>query len=192
MSKIAPLASLLTTVTVGVAALIGSAGAQTEGQTEAAKHDKPPIPSQAVAILIPTAGNDVHGIVMFEQKEEGVHVRGKITNLSPGKHGFHIHEFGDLSKADGTSAGGHYNPEGTEHGGPESETHHAGDLGNVTAGEDGVATFDHMFKFLQLHHIIGRSVVVHAGEDDLKSQPSGDAGPRVGVGVIGIAHTGDK
>jgi Cu-Zn family superoxide dismutase len=188
MSKFAPLASLASTVALGVMAMIGSAGAQTEGEAP----EKPAIPSKAVAVMIPTAGNEVHGIVMFEQQGEAVRVRGKITNLSPGEHGFHIHEFGDLSKADGTSAGGHYNPKGTAHGGPGSEEHHVGDLGNITAGEDGVASFDHTFKFLQLHHIIGRSVVVHAGKDDLESQPSGDAGPRVGVGVIGIAHTGGK
>ena len=155
----------------------------TEGHSEAVD-----VPTKAVAVLASTSGSDTRGIIMFEQKDDYVHVTGKVINLEPGKHGFHIHQFGDLTKADGTSAGGHYDPEGHDHGAP-GKSSHAGDLGNITAKDDGTAMVDIKAKDLKLHLILGRAVVVHGGEDDLKSQPSGAAGPRVGVGVIGIANS---
>ena len=86
------------------------------------------------------------------------------------------------------AAGGHFNPGKTAHGGPQDKEHHAGDLGNIEANKDGVAQVDITAPWLKLHFVIGRSIIVHAGEDDLESQPSGDAGPRVAMGVIGIAE----
>jgi len=145
------------------------------------------IPKHAIAVLASTNDSKVKGIIRLEQKEGLVHVTGKVINLEPGEHGFHIHEFGDLSKRDGTSAGGHFNPEGHEHGEP-GEKSHAGDLGNIKADDKGVAMIDIQAKGLMLHTVFGRAFVVHAKADDLKSQPSGDAGPRVAVGVIGIAQ----
>lgn len=142
--------------------------------------------TSAVCVLIPTEGYDVRGVLELEQTPEGVHVTGKVTGLTPGKHGFHIHEFGDLRDPKGASLGGHYNPTGAPHGGPGTEHRHDGDLGNVTAGADGVATVDQMAKGLQLHFALGRSFVVHAGEDDLSTQPTGNSGDRAGVGVIGL------
>lgn len=152
------------------------------------EHGGQDIPKEAVAKLIPTIGNTVNGIIVLTQKGEDVHVTGEVWNLSPGEHGFHIHEYGDLRAGDGTSAGGHYNPDGHPHAGPDAEKHHAGDLGNITAGRDGRAKVDKTAKGLKLHFVIGRSIVVHAGRDDLQSQPSGDAGPRVALGVIGFAQ----
>lgn len=145
------------------------------------------LPTHAVAVLIPTEGNDVRGVVELQQHGKQVVLKGKVINLSPGKHGFHIHEYGDLRAADGKSAGGHYNPDGHDHGAPDDQQHHAGDLGNIEANEQGTATFEIKAKNQKLHLLIGRSIVVHAGADDLKSQPSGDAGPRVALGVIGLA-----
>lgn len=144
------------------------------------------MPTAAVAVLASTSGSDVKGVIMLKQEDGYVHLTGKVINLEPGEHGFHIHEFGDLTKADGTAAGGHFNPDGHEHGAPGAESH-AGDLGNITADDSGVAKIDAKAEGLKLHIVLGRSIVVHAKADDLKSQPSGDAGPRVGVGVIGIA-----
>jgi Cu-Zn family superoxide dismutase len=141
----------------------------------------------AVAVLKPTGEYKAHGHVTLQQQDSGVHLSGQIAGLTPGLHGFHIHEFGDLSAADGSSAGGHYNPGGHEHGGPEQPTRHAGDLGNVKADEKGVAKIDIQVEGIDLADIIGRSLVVHADGDDLKSQPSGNAGPRAALGVIGIA-----
>jgi len=146
--------------------------------------------TRAVAVLHPTQGNDVTGTVTFTQLDNGVKVEAQLKGLSPGKHGFHIHEYGDCSAADGTSAGGHYNPTGQPHAGPDQAKRHMGDLGNVEADGSGNASYDRLDSHLKLKGpdtIIGRGVIVHAGADDLTSQPSGAAGPRVACGVIGVA-----
>jgi Cu-Zn family superoxide dismutase len=143
------------------------------------------LPTLGIAVMMPTKNQKVRGMIKLTQKGDDLHLTGAIRNLTPGEHGFHIHEFGDLrNMADGTSTGGHFNPAGVPHGALEHG--HVGDLGNVTANEEGVATIDIMMKGTQLHFVLGRAFVVHAGRDDLTSQPSGDAGGRVGVGVIGI------
>ncbi len=149
---------------------------------------------QAVAVITPTAGNEVRGTVHFTQVDEHtVKVVAELSGLKPnGTHGFHIHEFGDLTSTDGKSLGGHYNPEGHEHAGPDAQQRHAGDLGNVKADGEGKAHYELTItnaSVAGMHNpIIGRGVVVHAQRDDLKSQPTGDAGGRIGVGVIGIAQ----
>ncbi len=149
-----------------------------------------PAPGKAVAVLASAPGDDVAGTIWFVKAAGGVHVKARITGLAPGTHGFHIHEFGDCSAADFTSAGGHFNPMTQPHGAPNAAARHVGDLGNVTAGADGVATIDMTDKqlaFSGAHGIVGRAVVVHAKADDLKTQPTGDAGGRLGCGVIGVA-----
>ena len=108
-------------------------------------------------------------------------------NLTRGDHGFHVHEKGDLSAPDLSSAGGHYNPTGHPHAGPKADKRHMGDLGNLSANTQGVATLDYVDPALRLdgeHSIVGKSVIVHAGRDDLKTQPSGDSGSRIAGGVI--------
>jgi Cu-Zn family superoxide dismutase len=153
---------------------------------------KMPGPTKAICIMTPLSGSKVHGKIVFTQKGDEVHLKGKITGLTPGLHGFHVHEFGDLSSDDGLSTGAHFNPEGAPHGGPHSKKRHVGDLGNVKADESGTAVIDMTDKMLSLHgkhSIIGRALIVHAKEDDEKSQPAGDAGGRIGGGVIGIANT---
>lgn len=145
------------------------------------------LPEHGVAVVIPTQGNKARGLLRLMQQGDDLQIKGQIRNLSPGEHGFHIHEFGDLRGTDGTSAGGHFDPNGHEHGAP-GEKSHMGDLGNITADRDGVAKIDIVAKDTPLHIILGRSFVVHAGKDDLSSQPAGDSGPRVGVGVIGVAN----
>ncbi|MEO8352905.1 MAG: superoxide dismutase family protein [Chthoniobacteraceae bacterium] len=164
--------------------------ALTVAATNAADEIKPAEVTKAIAILMPTEGNDVKGTVSFIKTADGVKVEGKITGLTPGKHGFHIHEFGDLSSPDGKSLGGHFNPEGHQHGGLDAKMRHAGDFGNIEADDQGVATVDFVDKAISLsgeNSILGRGVVVHAKADDLKSQPSGDAGARVAVASIGVA-----
>ncbi|REK13011.1 MAG: superoxide dismutase family protein [Planctomycetota bacterium] len=152
------------------------------------EHDALPV-DEAVAVIVPTKASksDTAGVIMLKQKDGYVQVTGEVTGLTPGEHGFHIHMYGDLRADDGTSAGGHYNPHGKPHGGPDSKEHHVGDMGNIKANADGVAKVSAKADG-NLHHMIGRSIVVHGGVDDLKSQPSGDAGPRVGIGVIGLAQ----
>ncbi len=154
------------------------------------KMKRPPMVTQAIAVLHPTAGNNVHGVVKFIQTPKGVRVIADVEGLTPGKHGFHIHEFGDCSSPDGKSAGGHFNPTNQPHGSPDAPKHHMGDLGNLEADANGKAHLDRVYPFLRLMGpmgIIGRGVIIHSGKDDLKSQPTGNAGKRVACGVIGIA-----
>lgn len=146
---------------------------------------------RAVAELHPTEGNEVLGIVTFTRVANGVKVVADASGLTPGKHGFHIHEFGDCSAADATSAGGHFNPFDMPHGAPTDAQRHLGDLGNLTADSLGRSHYEWTDTMLVLNgpnSIIGRGVIVHGGEDDLVSQPTGNAGPRVACGVIGIAR----
>lgn len=136
--------------------------------------------------------NEVTGYVIFTRTDEGVRVEATITGLElETDHGFHIHQYGDCRAPDASSAGGHYNPTNEEHGAPSDEERHVGDLGNISANAQGTAEVDFVDDVITLsgqNSIIGRGVIVHANEDDLTSQPSGDAGPRVACGVIGIAN----
>ncbi|MGD9722344.1 MAG: superoxide dismutase family protein [Pirellulales bacterium] len=150
------------------------------------EHEHEPI-NEAVAVLVPSKGSTVSGVILLKQEKGYVHVTGEVKNLTPGKHGFHIHMFGDLRSPDGMSAGGHYNPHGKPHGKPDAHEHHEGDLGNIDASSAGVAKVDVKADGLDLHHVIGRGVVVHKDADDF-SQPVGNAGPRIAVGVIGLAE----
>jgi len=146
--------------------------------------------TKAVCVLHPTEGNTAQGVVTFTKTDDGIKVVADLEGLSEGKHGFHIHQYGDVTSPDGTSTGGHFNPENVNHGAPTDAVRHVGDLGNVEAGADGRAHYewtDKMISFSGKHSIIGRGIIVHAGEDDLVSQPTGDAGARVADGVIGIA-----
>ena len=147
-------------------------------------------PAKAVAVLYPTQGNTAKGAVYFTQTNQGVRVAADIKSLTPGLHGFHIHQFGDCSATDGTSAGGHFNPAAEQHGGPDAAHRHAGDLGNLSADNSGSAHYDRVDSNIQIsgpNSILGRAIIVHAQPDDLASQPTGNAGARVACGVIGIA-----
>lgn len=144
----------------------------------------------AIAVMNPTQGSTVHGVVTFKKEGRGVRIIANIVGLSPGPHGFHIHEFGDCTAPDASSAGGHFNPTNMPHGGPKAAKRHVGDLGNIVADKNGVARLemtDHLIRLDGPNSIIGRSVVVHAHADDLKTQPTGNSGARVACGVIGIA-----
>ncbi len=153
-------------------------------------------PTELIAVLAPTEGNDVTGTVTFAQDGDKVTVTAKVMGLEPdSKHGFHIHEFGDISATDGTSAGGHFNPGGHDHALPASEVRHAGDLGNLETDADGTAeltiTVDNVTLTEGADAIIGRGLIVHEKMDD-GGQPTGNAGPRIAMGVIGVQNPGDK
>jgi len=148
---------------------------------------------KAVCVL---TGEAVKGVIKFTQADVNapVDVEGELRGLAEGPHGFHIHEFGDNTNGC-TSAGGHFNPHGKTHGAPVDEVRHAGDLGNVDAGSDGVANVklsDACISLAGPQSIIGRTVVVHADVDDLGkgghelSLTTGNAGARLACGVIGI------
>lgn len=162
--------------------LIGEDTATTATPTPAA-------PRTLTAQLQPTEGHEVQGSVTFTELSDGVRVAADITGLTEGEHGFHIHETGDCSAPDASSAGGHFAPDSSAHGGPDESAPdaHAGDLGNVTASASGSATYEEEFDDLTFdgpRGVSGRAVVVHADADDLESQPSGEAGERVACGVI--------
>ena len=132
--------------------------------------------------------SDIEGFVKLKQKANGpTIIKGILKGLEPGKHGFHIHEFGDLS--DGCkSAGGHYNPDGVDHG--DLESGHVGDLGNIVADQSGTARFQIKAERVELSDVVGRAIVIHADEDDLgkggdeESLKTGNAGDRLACGVI--------
>jgi Cu-Zn family superoxide dismutase len=134
------------------------------------------------------ANKDVTGTVTFTLDGEKLKFVADIDGLAPNtEHGFHIHEKGDLSDPDLKSAGGHFNPTKEKHGGPESEHHHAGDLGNLKADAKGHAHLEGTVMHASFSgdtSILGRSVIIHAKADDLKTDPSGNSGGRVAGGVI--------
>ena len=180
----------------GFAIVLGTAWIFTADQASAQPgHGAAAEVDRAVAVLLATGDSGVNGVVYFTREGKSVHVSGKVMGLKPGEHGFHVHQFGDVTgMTDGMSAGGHFNPENKPHGKPADKERHVGDLGNITAGEDGVATIDIKDSMLELHgphSILGRGLVVHANADKF-TQPVGDAGGRVAVGVIGVASPPKK
>lgn len=155
------------------------------GTTTDAVQGKP----SATAEIAPTQGNAVKGTVEFTQKGDMVEAEAKISGLTPGGiHGFHIHETGDCSAPDASSAGAHFDPTASPHGGPSGEMRHGGDLGNLQADADGNARGKVKVGGVSIDHgpdrILGRAVVVHAAPDDLQSQPAGNSGARIGCGII--------
>ncbi|MCA0270300.1 MAG: superoxide dismutase family protein [Bacteroidetes bacterium] len=146
------------------------------------------VPLTASATLEPRSGSTVNGTVSFTQEATGVRVVANFAGLTPGEHGFHVHENGDCSAPDGSSAGGHFNPTSALHGHQTDPAtgRHQGDLGNLTADENGSATLDLTDNVLMLdgpNSIVGKAVIVHDKPDDY-SQPTGNAGGRVACGVI--------
>ena len=147
-----------------------------------------PPPLKARATMEPKSGSSVTGEVRLNEASGVVHARVELTGLAPSsEHGFHVHEKGDCSAADGTSAGGHFNPGGAPHGQAGSAAHHAGDIPSVTADAAGKVKVDMVLEGVTLAagptSIAGRSFVVHRDRDDY-TPPSGNSGPRVACGVI--------
>lgn len=159
--------------TVGVALFAGCA---TPGNAPVAK-----------AEMIGRSGSAVSGTVSFQEVAGGLRIQANITGLMPGEHGFHIHEVGDCSAPDASSAKGHFNPDAKTHGHHATMNRHAGDMQNLIADTQGKAVYDQTITGLALNGasgILGRSVVIHADPDDYKSQPAGNSGKRVSCGVI--------
>ncbi|XP_035436580.2 uncharacterized protein LOC118266989 isoform X2 [Spodoptera frugiperda] len=158
----------------------------------ASAHDDGAEIKQAIVKL---DGSGVSGLVKFIKLDDGkVHVTGKVTGMPAGQYGFHIHETGDLSNGC-LSTGGHFNPNGHDHGHPHDEIRHVGDLGNVEFDSTKTANIDFIDPQIKLngrHNIIGRALVLHAGTDDYgrtdhpDSKKTGNAGGRVVCGIVGI------
>ena len=153
---------------------------------------------EAIAVINPASGSNVHGVVRFVQDGSSLKVTADIEGLTAGaKHGFHIHEFGDCSAPDATSAGSHFDPAGTKHHGkPDDQVKHGGDLGNLEADSNGKAHYElsvsgQIFDASAPSGILGRGVVVHAKVDDF-GQPVGNAGGRIGCGVVGVMKPSSK
>lgn len=187
--------SRATLVTALAALLSACAGAPT---TTAARHapatamHNASTAKQAIANLAAASGSLVSGRLTLAPMGDGVHLRGEVGGLQPGSsHGFHIHEKGDCSAVDASSAGGHFNPGVQPHGRAGHGAHHAGDSDNLVADANGVARVDAHVSGVSLgggaaNDIAGRAIVVHATADDYSSQPAGNAGARVACGVIRV------
>jgi Cu-Zn family superoxide dismutase len=151
-----------------------------------------PLPTATLAAraeLAPTSGNEARGSVEFYLAEPAMVVYVELTGVKPGMHGFHVHEKGSCDGPNAGGAGGHLNPLDARHGDPRDadQRHHAGDLGNVRGEDNGTVKQWLRTKDLQLQGpagIVGRAIVVHAREDDLKSQPGGESGEPIACGVI--------
>ena len=142
----------------------------------------------AVSRLEPTKGNATAGSVTFTQKGDKVVVEAKVSGLTPGGHGFHIHEKGDCSSGDGMSAGGHFNPTGKPHGNPSVPDHHTGDMMMLVADASGNVSLSMELGAMTIGSgatdIVGKAVIVHKDPDDYTTQPTGNSGARVACGVI--------
>jgi len=142
--------------------------------------------------LTPTSGQTTAGRLSFSDTTDGVKVTGRISGLPVDREiGFHVHEVGDCSAPDASSAGDHFNPGLQPHGDPDGDEHHAGDMPNLDVDEEGVAEVDVTLEGLRLDwppanlNVRNRAVVVHAQADDYETQPAGASGDRVACGVIG-------
>ena len=150
---------------------------------------------QARVVLAEVQGSGVSGELVFDPDGNALRLHGEVRGLAPGSvHGFHLHETGDCSAPDATSAGGHFNPDQMQHGDRRTDgPHHAGDMPNLTAGEDGVGQVDVRLDGLQIdgdasHDVVGRAVIVHAQADDYATQPTGNAGARIACGVVELVQ----
>ncbi|MDQ3232526.1 MAG: superoxide dismutase family protein [Pseudobdellovibrionaceae bacterium] len=143
------------------------------------------------AVLEAKSSSTIAGNVLFSTIPNGIKVVVNMTGGTPGRHGIHIHEKGDCSAADASSAGGHFNPTDSQHSGPDHDVRHAGDLGNILVEEDGtgllVVEIGNLTGFSEWNAIRGKSVVIHEKADDLKTQPAGDSGKRMACGVIRVS-----
>ncbi len=184
-----------TATLAALAAALAACGGQTAKPTAPAPAagPKPVSTAQSASVVLASAsGSLVSGKLALRPMGDGVHLTGQVGGLSANAvHAIHIHEKGDCSAADATSAGGHFNPAGQPHGRVAHGAHHAGDMDNLSADAEGVANVDAHASGVTLgggalNDVAGRAVIVHAAPDDYKSQPTGNAGARVACGIIKI------
>jgi Cu-Zn family superoxide dismutase len=178
-------------VLVGVLVLgAGSLGLSAQAPPAAKSAAAAAPAAKATVKLAPTAKQTASGEVTFTAEDGGVRVVGSFSGLVFGEHGFHVHEKGDCSAPDATSAGGHFNPAAKPHAAREAAARHVGDLGNLKADPYGLARVDFVDKGLSLSgpdSIIGKAVIIHEKADDFTTQPTGNAGARQACGVIEAA-----
>lgn len=173
---------------LGAAAFVGGCGPQEPASDQAAETPVEPI-RRLDTVLQSKSGSELTGIAMFIQDDAGVSLQLNIENSPPGDHAVHIHEIGDCSADDASSAGGHWNPTTEDHGKWGEPPHHLGDIGNITVGEDGMGSLLLSTDRWTLggradNDIYGKAIIVHADPDDFATQPTGAAGGRIGCAVI--------
>jgi len=178
--------------------MLGAAALACAPKAEPVPEPAPAAPAPAPVVAAPVApavahavlqsGSGVGGTVTFTEQGGTVTVEAHLTGVKAGDHGFHVHETGDCSAADYKSAGGHFNPTAAPHGAPSDAAHHAGDLGNIAIAADGSGTLSISSAMLSVaagpNSVVGKAVIVHEKADDLKTQPTGDAGGRIACGVV--------
>lgn len=161
---------------------------------EEEKEAEEDMPLMAEAMISSASGSTVSGTATFEEAEEGVKFTLELNGATAGSHAVHLHQKGDCSAEDATSAEGHWNPEDTKHGNRFGDgAHHAGDIENIEVGEDGTGKMELMIEGWTIgdgssSDIVNKAIIIHAGADDFESQPSGAAGPRVGCGVVQLKN----
>ena len=151
-----------------------------------------PAPRSANVQLQATAGNRTYGTLQLVAMSDAVRVQGSVQGLQPdSEFGFHVHEKGDCSAPDASSAGDHFNPAGAQHGRPDADARHAGDMWNLKSDASGEARLDVTLQGMSLEDgsnaVLGKAIVVHAQPDDYTSQPAGNSGDRIACGVIELA-----
>ncbi|MGB5363232.1 MAG: superoxide dismutase family protein [Aureibaculum sp.] len=145
---------------------------------------------KANAIIEAKSDSDISGSVDFNEANGIVTMTANISGLTEGNHAIHIHAIGDCSAADGTSAGGHWNPTNVNHGRWGQSPFHIGDIGNIVADTEGNGMITRETDLWcigcddESKNIVGKAIIIHAGPDDFTSQPAGAAGPRIGCGEI--------
>lgn len=177
--------SLRTTVLAASLALVSACG------DDNTQNPQPPTttPPTAIAPLEARSNSTTTGTATFTEQNGKVTLKLDVAGATPGQHGAHIHQVGDCSAADATSAGGHWNPESHTHGAPGTGEQHLGDLGNITVGQDGKGTLTISMDEWKLGDgsttdVVGKAVIIHADPDDFTTQPTGNSGGRVACGVI--------
>lgn len=168
---------------------LGCGPAQSPQTAETAAEPEATSAKSAAATLQARSGSKLSGTATFTERDGTVTMVLEVRGVEPGEHAVHLHEVGDCSADDGTSAGGHWNPGGTDHGKWGEDPYHRGDIGNLSVGEDGTATLTFSAGEWSIGgdpgtDVVGRAVIVHASADDFTTQPTGAAGGRIGCGVI--------
>jgi superoxide dismutase, Cu-Zn family len=166
-------------------ALAGCAGSGGSSKSATAT----PKAARATATIESRSDSTAHGSAVFTAKGSQVTLKVTVEGAPAGTHALHVHEKGDCSAQDGSSAGGHFNPTSEAHGQWGHPPHHLGDIGNIEVGADGKGTLTLTTDKWSIgtglaNDVVGRSVILHAGVDDFKTQPTGNAGGRIGCGVI--------
>jgi superoxide dismutase, Cu-Zn family len=177
---------MVAAVMIGLLVVTGSALAGKEKEKKAAATQTMPT-GKASAAIEARSGSSLSGTAEFMMHGGMMMITVNLKGAPPGQHAVHIHEKGDCSAPDATSAGGHFNPGGHQHGAPDAKEHHAGDLGNMTVAADGsgsVMVHTDQLTLEGSNSVLGHAIIIHEKSDDFVTQPTGNAGGRIGCGVI--------